>query len=119
MTCAPAPAFCRDEPDRIERDFWAFHIANPCVYQELRDHALELRRRGRTHYGIKALFEVVRFHRALQTLDPKYEWKLNNNYSSLYARMLMANEPELRNFFHTRVRRAAFTQPRFFDPTPS
>lgn len=111
MTVAPSPCFDLDEPDRIERDFWAFHIANPRVYTELREHALELRRKGRTHYGIKALFEVVRFHRALQTTDKCKEWKINNNYSALYARLLMDNEPELRDFFRTRIRRAALAYP--------
>jgi hypothetical protein len=99
------------EPDRIERDFWAFHIANPRVYTELREHALHLRRKGRTHYGIKALFEVVRFHRALETTDKCAEWKMNNNYSALYARLLMANEPELCDFFRTRSRRALCAGP--------
>lgn len=112
MTLAPAPCIDIDEPDRIERDFWAFHIANPRVYVELRDHALHLRSKGRSHYGIKALFEVVRFHRALQTTDKCKEWKINNNYSALYARLLMANEPELRDFFRTRVRRATLAYPR-------
>jgi len=106
MTYAPAPAPCLEEPDRIERDFWAFHVSNPRVYEELRNHALELRRRGRSHYGIKALFEVVRFHRALDTTDKCAEWRLNNNHTALYARMLMANEPELGDFFRTRIRRA-------------
>lgn len=109
MTLAPSPVLDLDEPDRIERDFWAFHIANPRVYTELRDHALHLRRKGRTHYGVKALFEVVRFHRALETTDKCKEWRLNNNYTALYARLLMTNEPELRDFFRTRVRRAPCT----------
>lgn len=112
MTLAPAPARDTDELDRIERAFWAFHVANPRVYAELRDHALHLRRKGRTHYGIKALFEVVRFHRALQTTDKCAEWKINNNYSALYARLLMANEPELSDFFRTRFRRATLAYPR-------
>ena len=109
MTLAPSPVFDTDDLDRIERDFWAFHIANPRVYTELRDHALHLRRKGRTHYGVKALFEVVRFHRALETTDKCKEWRLNNSFTSLYARLLMANEPELRGFFRTRVRRAPCT----------
>jgi hypothetical protein len=77
----------------------------------LREHALHLRRKGRTHYGIKALFEVVRFHRALETTDKCAEWKMNNNYSALYARLLMANEPELCDFFRTRSRRALCAGP--------
>lgn len=111
--------------DRIEIDFWTFHTQNPSVYDELRDLALKLRRQGRKHYSIKALFEVVRFHRAIQTKgDAKYEWKLNNNYTSLYARLLMQNEPELHDFFDTRVRRAGndkLTTPatQFMNPSPT
>jgi hypothetical protein len=94
--------------DRIERCFWEFHIANPLVYNELRDYALDLQHKGRKHYGVKALFEVVRFHRALLTDDQLCEWKLNNSYTALYARLLMSNEPELRGFFRTRTRPSSF-----------
>jgi hypothetical protein len=59
-----------------------------------------LKRKGWNHYGIKAIVEVVRFHRALETTDP--DFKLNNNYSSRYARILMDQEPELAGFFQTR-----------------
>jgi hypothetical protein len=67
--------------------------------------ALRLRRQGRKHYGIKALYEVVRFHRALSARS-EADWQLNNNYSALYSRLLMQNEPALRDFFRTRRRRA-------------
>jgi hypothetical protein len=36
---------------------------------------------------------------------------MNNNYSALYARLLMANEPELCDFFRTRSRRALCAGP--------
>lgn len=97
-------------PDPIEVDFWAFHTAHPEVYQELRDMALRLRRQGRKHYGIKALYEVVRFQRALNARSCA-DWKLNNNFTSLYARLLMQNEPALSDFFHVRRRRTLSFQP--------
>jgi hypothetical protein len=102
MTYTATPACSSKELDRIERAFWAFHQANPLVYEKLRDLALNLRRKGIDHYGIKALFEVVRFHHALSTNDPDY--KLNNNFTSLYSRLLMDNETELQGFFRTRER---------------
>ena len=109
MNCTEAPPVPDYTVDPIERRFWEFHIANPRVYKELRDYALKLRHRGRTHYGVKALFEVVRFHRAMETADQCSEWKLNNSYTALYARLLMKNEPELHDFFRTRIRSAAFS----------
>jgi hypothetical protein len=96
----PAPP----ELDHIEQCFWKFHLRHPRVYEELRNHAINLKRRGRKHYGVKALFEVIRYHRALETDEPGKQWLLNNNYSALYARLLMKNEPELRGFFRLRAR---------------
>lgn len=91
---------CRTIAERFE----AFHARNPHVYQTLRDMALEMRRRGHRQYGIKALFEVLRFNYAMRTEGDTF--KLNNNYTALYARLLMDNEPELDGFFELRRRTA-------------
>lgn len=99
---------CPPELDRIERDFYAFHLANPKVYEALLELALRLRRQGRRHYGIKALYEVMRFEQAMSGRSGA-TWQLNNDWTCLYARLLMQNEPELRGFFKTRQRRT----PRF------
>jgi len=81
--------------------FQDFHRANPRVYSELVKLARMLRAKGRVHYGVGALFEVVRFHRALETTDVMF--KLNNNYRSRYARLIMATETDLSGFFETRM----------------
>mgnify|MGYP000128870770 CR=1 FL=1 len=87
----------------LNAKFTAFDEANPHVYDALRDMALKLKRRGHKSYGIAALFETLRFHRALETTSD--DFKLNHNYRALYARLLMAQEPELKGFFNTRRRR--------------
>lgn len=97
------------DPDAIEVDFWAFHTAHPEVYEELREMALRLRRQGRKHYGIKALYEIVRFNKAISARSSA-DWKLNNNFTSLYARLLMQKESSLKDFFRTRVRRTPVYQ---------
>ena len=89
--------------DRIEAEFTRFHTENPKVYDEIKEVALSLKRSGVEFYGIKAIFEVVRYHRAIKTSDPKF--KLNNNVTALYSRMLMEKEKELEDFFRTRVRK--------------
>ena len=93
-----------EEGEGIEERFTRFHDANPHVYRALRDMALSLKRRGIEHYGIAALFEVLRFSRMIQTGGDAY--KLNNDYRALYARRLMEEEPELVGFFEVRQRRA-------------
>lgn len=88
--------------ERILEKFWEFHFQNPQVYADLRRLALGLVHAGRKHYGIKSLFEVLRWERALYTTGSIF--KLNNNYHALYARILMDDEPELAGFFSTRFR---------------
>lgn len=88
--------------DRIEALFWDFHKANPEIYLELRRLAFHLLDRGRTHYSIAGLFEVVRYNRAATTTGEPY--KVNNNYRALYARLLMREEPKLEGFFSLRER---------------
>ena len=89
---------------RLLREFEAFHAGNPDVYDELRTLALRLKDRGWNHYGISALYEVVRFHRALETTDDTF--KLNNNHRAFYARLLMKQVPRLAEFFEIRVQKA-------------
>lgn len=89
----------------IERDFWEFHLKNPHVYVDLVALARVGRDRGAQKLGIGQLFEVLRWRRALRTKDWT-EFKLNNNYRSYYARLIMEREPDLRGIFATRRLRA-------------
>ena len=79
---------------------WAFHKDNPAVAYELRSLALELLDAGNSHHSIKGLWEVLRFNKLVKTTGKPY--KLNNNLTPFYARLLMENEPRLAGFFHTR-----------------
>lgn len=81
--------------------FEAFHEANPRVYETLLHLSREwLRRMGGRKCGIGALYEVARWQIALETNDP--DFKINNNWRAWYARLLMANHPELEGMFDLR-----------------
>jgi hypothetical protein len=95
--------------DLIERAFIKFHADNPWVYDRLRGMALQLKRSGRDSYGIAALFEVLRYEYALQTVSND-GLKLNNNYRALYSRQLAQQNPELSEFFRMRLRRPRLTE---------
>lgn len=84
----------------LAEQFMAFHQANPQVYLALRRLALNLAATGRRRGSIKQLFEILRYEYALRTQGDEY--KLNNNFHSRYARLLMENEPALRGWFETR-----------------
>lgn len=84
----------------LAQRFEAFHALNPRVYDALRGMALGMKRRGMRRYSIKALWEVLRFQ-AIATYGDAF--KLNNSFTSAYARLLMEREPELEGFFETRA----------------
>jgi hypothetical protein len=81
--------------------FDQFHEDNPDVYRVLVRLAREwISRTGRRHLGIKALCERARWEIAIATNDPDY--KINNNYTAFYARLIMLQEKDLRDIFHLR-----------------
>jgi hypothetical protein len=87
--------------ESIERDFRAFDDRNPQVYAELcRLARLWVERRSLRHLGVATLYEVTRWNLALRTEGDSF--KLNNNHRALYARKIMAHEPDLDGLFHTR-----------------
>jgi hypothetical protein len=85
----------------IQERFEAFHALNPKVYAALRALALEMVRNGVKQYGIKGLTEKLRWEFAMQTKGDTF--KICNSYTSRYARLLVENEPALKDFFELRV----------------
>jgi len=88
----------------IEESFGLFHHANPHIYRLLRTMALDYKSAGNSRCGMKMLWEALRYSSGVATRGEPY--KLNNNYTALYARLLMRQEPELQGFFEVRERRA-------------
>lgn len=85
----PQPA----EPElTIEARFRQFHAANPHIYQALRELALAQARAGVRQIRSKWLFEQLRA--AGTAAESRDEYRLNNIYTSRYARLLDA-DPEL------------------------
>lgn len=82
----------------IQERFEAFHVANPHVYGSLRD--LGIRRSG-----VKFLVERLRWDYMMQTRGME-KFKLSNDFTSRYARLLMQREPALRGFFVTKELRS-------------
>lgn len=84
--------------------FRTFDRANPHVYAELARLTDEwLHRRGASSLGLKMLWEVMRWNLAL-TIETDEPFKLNNNYTSFYARKLMAHKAGVDGLFKTRGR---------------
>ena len=86
----------------IRAKFEEFHDRNPHVYEALVSLAYQAKSRGRDRIGIKQLFEVLRWDYMLRT-EADDGFKLNNNYAPHYARLIMDEEPALKDIFETRV----------------
>ena len=83
-----------------EAAFQAFHAENPHVYRSLVELARAAKEKGAAEIGIGMLWEVLRWRLFFETTDANF--KLNNNHRSRYARLIMAQEPDLAGIFEVR-----------------
>jgi hypothetical protein len=86
----------------IDERFAAFDGAHPEVFAEFKRLALEARRRGHEHYSADGILHVVRWH---TSVNPQKDegFKINNDFSSRYARKLIAEDGTFATFFELRA----------------
>lgn len=87
-----------------EQAFWEYHAENPHIYDGFDRFARDAVRSQRDTFGAQAIFERLRWYMAIERNDDAF--KVNNNFSSYYARLWMRNNPEQRGFFRRRKLRA-------------
>ncbi len=95
------PLWGRDRRSIAER-FAQFHRQNPQVWSEFERLALMLISKGRSHYSADAILHVIRFNRALTTTANDNGFKINNDFTSRYARMFTDRHPQHADFFQVR-----------------
>jgi hypothetical protein len=86
----------------IEEQFQIHFLRHPEVYRVIVAMAREAKARGFEHYGLAAIFEVIRWKVFVEGRRDDEAYKLNNNLRSRYSRFIMEREPDLAGFFHTR-----------------
>jgi hypothetical protein len=84
----------------IQARFEAFHRDNPDVFRQLVRIAKEMKRRGMRCSSLDYLLHILRWNTFRRT--GKDGFKLNDHFTSRYARLIEDTVPELRGFFHTR-----------------
>jgi hypothetical protein len=89
----------------FEERFREYDATNPTVYRLLVHFSRQLRDRGYHRAGIRNVWERMRWEMMLATSDPA-GFKLNDHFTSRYARKIMAENPDLREFFRTRELRS-------------
>jgi len=88
-----------DRPAEAKTVFEQYDAEHPDIWQEFRDIAMDLILKGRDHYGAKAIFEIIRYHRAIRGGS---DFKVNNSFTASYARKFAAEYPEYSTFFEFR-----------------
>ena len=83
----------------LER-FKKFHFENPNVYEEFKKIAVQMRETGRKKYSAETIINVIRWHRDVATTGDVFE--INNDFKSIYVRLLIHNHDEFRGFFELR-----------------
>jgi hypothetical protein len=73
-----------------EKAFWEFHNKYPQVADQLFKLAFEAKLTGHRKLGVKMLYEVLRWNVLMGHVKDVAGIKLNNNYASRYARLIMA-----------------------------
>lgn len=87
-----------------EERFNKFHTENPKVYELLIHFSKVVKNSGQTYSGISMIWERMRWNVLFETTGDFY--KLNNDYRSRYARLIMTQEPDLVDFFEIRKLRS-------------
>lgn len=88
----------------LDLDFAKFHEANPEIYVLFEQFARQAKAAGFKHYGAKSIVERIRWHCQVETHNGGF--KINNNLTSRYARLLAADHPEFKDFFRNRLLRS-------------
>jgi hypothetical protein len=89
--------------DHIQKNFEKFHRDNPRVYYLFKRFAKQWMNVGYEHGSAKQIYERIRWETAVETTSNAHPTlKINNNYTSRYARMWHDEHPEYPNFFRTR-----------------
>lgn len=90
----------------LEQQFWKFDKAHPSVYRMIVHLARGLKKQGFRTYSLDAIFHRIRWHHYVKRNRQEDGFKLNDHYTSFYARLVMSREPDLSEFFETRKQRS-------------
>lgn len=95
--------FLFDKTKTIQENFLEFHSRNPAIYQYFRRFAIEMHERSRL---ISANMIVNRIRWEVMVNTGSGDFKINNNFSSRYARMFIDEFPHLKDCIEMREIRA-------------
>jgi hypothetical protein len=95
------------EPERndaLQAKFDKFNVDNPHVLVMIEDKIREARAAGVRRIGMVLIINQIRWQTMITTTDK--DFKINENYSSRYVRLICQRHPEWESMFEQRRLRA-------------
>lgn len=80
-----------------------YHQENPQIWEAFKKYSFEAKQRGFKNYSAYSIFEIIRWHTDVSARD---KYKVNNNYRPDYARKMMEEFPDFKDFFRVRELKA-------------
>jgi hypothetical protein len=90
------------EKPTLDEQFERYDRENPRIYRAFCRYTIQVIE-ARRKCAAKTVMERIRWDTIISGND---RWKINNNYSSRYARKFMRNYPQYDGFFATRELRS-------------
>lgn len=87
--------------ETIQEAFLKYDSENPKVYEYFCKYAQQVLDKGIRKYSSKLILGRVRWHLSFD-LKGEYEYKINDAFTSRYARKFAFDHPEHENFFNFR-----------------
>ena len=87
---------------KMDAEFAVYNASRPEIYRMFCETALGLIRKGHKHYSADAILHVIRYKQAVNK-EVGELFKINNNYTSRYARKFIKDYPQHAGFFEMRV----------------
>ena len=91
------PGDARTIRERFER----FHQLNPDIYRLFSRIALNYARKGTKRISAKGIFERIRYE--MDPVNGSNFYQLNNDFTPYYSRLFIANHPDYKRLFQTRM----------------
>lgn len=97
--------FIQQKGKSIDEKFKEFHEKNPKVYQLFKMQVQKALQRGKKKMSSKTILGFIRWEIYLQT-HSNDEFKINDAYTSRYARLFIEDHPQYENIFNLRKLRS-------------
>jgi len=95
-----------EKTDRISSAFAEFHRENPHVYSHFKDFATRAILAGVRRTSSKFIIERIRWELMVETRSS--DFKINNNFTSRYARLFIEDFPQHHELFALRELKCDF-----------